>query len=129
MGFVGSRAGPAPASRRYSAGQERHAVRMVFALREELGGSAGTVARVACQLGCGVGSLRCWVAQAEVGAGAGAGVTASGSAVLRRLRQKSRELRRANGILRRAAVFFGAEPGRRQPAHQHPLKSAAIFCR
>ena len=50
MGFMGTRAGPA-ASRRYSAEQKQHAGRMVFALRAELGTSAGTVARVARQLG------------------------------------------------------------------------------
>ena len=114
MGPMDSGTGPAPTSRRYSAGQKQHAVRMVFALREELGGSAGMIARVARQLGCGVGSLRRWAAQAEVGAGAGAGVTTSESAELKRLRQENRELRSANGILQRAAVFFGAEPDRRQ---------------
>ena len=87
---------------------------MVFALREELGASAGTVLRVARQLGCGVESLRRWVAQAEIDAGAGAGVTSAESAEVKRLRQENRGLRRANEILQRAAVFFGAEPGRRQ---------------
>ena len=114
MGSVDSRAGPTPTSRRYSAEEKQHAVRMVFALREELGSSAGTVVRVARQLGYGVESLRRWVAQAEVDAGAGAGVTTSESAGLKRLRQENRELRRANEILQRAAVFFGAELDRRQ---------------
>ena len=34
-----------PTSRRYSLEQKGHAVRMVFALREELGSSSGTVTR------------------------------------------------------------------------------------
>ena len=89
-------------------------MRMVFALREELGASAGTVTRVARQLGYGVESVRKWVARAEVDAGARAGLTSAESEELRRLRQENRELRRANEILQRAAVFFGAEPGRRQ---------------
>jgi len=49
-------------SRRYCDEQKKHAVRMVFALREELGTSSGTVTRVARQLGYGEESLRRWVA-------------------------------------------------------------------
>ncbi len=101
-------------SRRYSDEQKKHAVRMVFALREELGTSSGTVTRVARQLGYGEESLRRWVAQAEVDAGSRAGVSTVESVELKRLRQENRELRRANEILQRAAVFFGAELDRRQ---------------
>ncbi len=85
-----------------------------MALREEMGSSVGTVARVARQLGYGEESLRRWVAQAEVDAGTRAGVSTAESVELRRLRQENRELRRANEILQRAAVFFGAELDRRQ---------------
>ena len=87
---------------------------MVFALREELSTSAGTVTRVARQLGYGEESLRRWVAQAEVDAGSRAGVSTAEGEELKRLRQENRELRRANEILQRAAVFFGAELDRRQ---------------
>ena len=87
---------------------------MVFALREELGTSAGTVTRVARQLGYGPESLRRWVAQAEIDAGTRAGVSTADNAELKKLRQENRELRRANEILQRAAVFFGAELDRRQ---------------
>ena len=114
MGFMDTEAGPSATSRRYSAEQKQHAVRMVFALREELGTSAGTVARVARQLGYGVESLRRWVAQAEIDAGTRAGVSTAESEELKKLRQENRELRRANEILQRAAVFFGAELDRRQ---------------
>ncbi len=94
-------------SRRYSDEQKKHAVRMVFALREELGTSSGTVTRVARQLGYGEESLRRWVAQAEVDAGSRTGVSTVESEELKRLRQENRELRRANEILQRAAVFSG----------------------
>ena len=114
MGSMDAEPGRAPTSRRYSAEQKQHAVRMVMALREELGSSAGTVARVARQLGYGEESLRRWVARAEIDAGTRAGVSTAESAELRRLRQENRELRRANEILQRAAVFFGAELDRRQ---------------
>ena len=114
MGAMDADVRQGPTSRRYSPGQKEHAVRMVFALREELGASAGTVARVARQLGYGVESVRKWVAQAEIDAGARAGLTSAEGEELKRLRQENRELRRANEILQRAATFFGAELDRRQ---------------
>ena len=114
MGFMDAEPGWAPTSRRYSAEQKQHAVRMVLALREELGTSAGTVTRVARQLGYGEESLRRWVAQAEIDVGARAGVSTAESAELKRLGQENRELRRANEILQRAAVFSGKGLDRRQ---------------
>jgi len=98
---------PAPTSRRYSAEQKRYAVRMVLALGEDLGTSVGTVTRVARRLGYGLESVRRWVAQAEIDAGRRTGVSAAESEELKRLSQKNRELRRANEIGQRAAVFFG----------------------
>lgn len=114
MGSMDAEIRPAATSRRYSPEQKDQAVRMVLALREELGTSAGTVSRVARQLGYGVESVRKWVAQAEIDAGTRAGVTSAESEELKRLRQENRELRRANEILQRAATFFGAELDRRQ---------------
>ena len=114
MGSMDSEMKPTPTSRRYSAEQKQHAVRMVMALREELGSSAGTVARVARQLGYGEESLRRWVAQAETDAGTRAGVSTAESVELRRLGQENRELRRANEIGQRAAVFSGEGLDRRQ---------------
>ncbi len=52
-----------PQSRRYTPREKEQAVRMVHALREELGTSQGTVKRVADQLGYGVESVRGWVKQ------------------------------------------------------------------
>ena len=114
MGSMDAELRRAATSRRYSPEQKEQAVRMVLALRAELGTSAGTVARVARQLGYGVESVRNWVRQAEIDAGDRAGVTSAESGELRRLRQENRELRRANDILQRAAAFFGAELDRRQ---------------
>ena len=68
MGAMDADVRRAATSRRYSAEQKEHAVRMVLALRAELGTSAGTVTRVARQLGYGVESVRKWVAQAEIDA-------------------------------------------------------------
>ena len=113
MGFMDAELRPAATSRRYSAEQKDQALRMVLALRAELGTSAGTVTRVARQLGYGVESVRKWVAQAEIDAGMRGGMTSAESEELKRLRQENRELRRANEILQRAATFFGAELDRR----------------
>jgi transposase len=98
-----------PTTRRYSSEEKAAAVRMVRTLREELGTSQGTVARVARQLGYGVESVRSWVRQADIDDGHAPGVTTAESAKLKELEQEIRELKRANEILKRAASFFGAE--------------------
>ena len=98
-----------PTTRRYSPEERAAAVRMVRALRAELGSEHGTVQRVATQLGYGTESVRLWVRQADIDDGHAPGVTSSESARMRELEQENRELRRANEILKRAASFFGAE--------------------
>ena len=85
------------------------AVRMVRALRAELGTEQGTVQRVARQLGYGVESVRMWVRQADIDEGLAPGVSTAESARVKELEQENRELKRANEILKRAASFFGAE--------------------
>jgi transposase len=103
-----------PTTRRYSAEEKAAAVRMVRALRAETGMTHGAVRRVAQQLGYGMESVRTWVKQADVDEGVRAGVTTSEAERVKALEQEVRELRRANEILKRAAVFFGAELDRQQ---------------
>src|SRR5665811_728262 len=98
-----------PTTRRYTPEEKEQAVRMVRALRAELGTSQGTVKRVARQLGYGVESVRSWVKQAEIDGGETRGVTTSETAHIRQLEQENRELKRANAILRSAPAFFAAE--------------------
>lgn len=98
--------------RRYSGEEKAAAVRMVRTLRAELGTSQGTVQRVADQLGYGIESVRSWVRQADIDDGVKVGVTTDEQARMKALEQENRELKRANEILKRAASFFGAEPGR-----------------
>jgi transposase len=98
-----------PTSRRYSPQEKEQAVRMVRALREELGTSQGTVKRVAEQLGYGVESVRGWVKQADIDGGVTPGTTTGEQARIDALEQENRELKRANAILRSSATFFAAE--------------------
>ena len=98
-----------PTTRRYSSEEKAAAVRMVRALRAELGTAQGTVQRVATQLGYGVESVRTWVRQADIDEGLTPGVSTAESARLKELEQENRELKRTNEILKRAASFFGAE--------------------
>src|ERR1700737_4469591 len=85
------------------------AVRMVRALRSELGTEHGTVHRVARQLGYGIESVRAWVRQADIDDGYTPGVSTAEAQRIKDLEQENRELKRANEILKRAASFFGAE--------------------
>ena len=98
-----------PTTRRYSDGEKKQAVRLVRQLRAELGTDHGTVQRVADQLGIGPESLRAWVRQADIDAGAKPGVTSAEAARIKELEQENRELRRANAILKTASAFFAAE--------------------
>ena len=68
------------------------------------------MARVAELLGIGTPeTVRKWVRQAEIDAGARPGVTSEESGDLKRLKRENAELRRANAILKAASAFFAAE--------------------
>jgi transposase len=91
------------------------AVRMVAQVRPEYPSDWPAICAVAAKLGVGSAeTLRKWVRQAEVDAGARPGVTSEESAEMRRLKRENAELRRANEILKAASAFFAAELDRPQ---------------
>jgi len=97
-----------PTQRRYPPEIKERAVRMVQELRREDPADQNVLSRVARQLDVGLESLRSWVKQAEVDAGARPGLSTTEQAELTEMRREIRELRQANEILRAAAAFFGA---------------------
>ncbi len=104
-----------PVQRRYPPELKERAVRLVFETAAEQGEWHGAVGKVAKQLGIGPESLRHWVHQEEIDRGARTGLTTEERARMKELEREVRELRRANEILKSAAVFFGAELDRRSP--------------
>jgi transposase len=85
------------------------AVRMVLEVRAETGEKHGAVTRIAKQLGVGTESLRQWVNQADVDAGARGGTSTADAQRIFELEREVRELRRANDILKAASIFFATE--------------------
>src|SRR5215210_7533313 len=77
-----------PTTRRYSEEEKAAAVRMVRALRAELGIDHGTVQRVATQLGYGTESVRLWVRQADIDDGHARGVSTAEAARVKELEQE-----------------------------------------
>jgi len=110
--------GQNPSSKRYPPELKERAVRMVKDLRQQDPGDKAVISRVARQLGVGDESLRAWVKQSEIDAGARAGLSTDEQAELKELRKEVSELRRSNDILQAAASFMSnprlcaAGPGR-----------------
>lgn len=100
----------AKSSRRYPEELKARAVQMVADLHDGSTSEWDAMRRVADLLGVGTAeTVRKWVRQAEIDAGARAGQTSEESEVLRKLRRENAELKRANAILKAASVFFAAE--------------------
>jgi len=88
---------------------------MVAEVRPNYESEWAAINAVAQKLGIGTAeTLRKWVRQAEINAGARAGVSTEEAAEIKRLRREVAELRRANEILKAASVFFAAELDRPQ---------------
>jgi len=104
-----------PAPRKYPDELRERAVRMVLQIQRESGRSKGAIAGVAAKLGINRETLRNWVRQAEVDAGARPGTTSEDARRIAELEREIRELRRANEILKAASAFFAKELDPRLP--------------
>jgi transposase len=101
----------ASTSKRYPVELRERAVRMVAEVRGDHESEWAAMTRVAELLGVGTPeTIRKWVRQAEVDAGARPGVTAEDSAEVKRLKRENAELKRANAILKAASAFFASMP-------------------
>ena len=97
------------APRKYPEELRERSIRLALDARKDPASRPGACRRIGQQLGINPETLRGWVTQAEVDAGARPGTTTAEAARLAELEREVRELRRANAILRSASVFFAAE--------------------
>jgi len=85
------------------------AVHLVFEHEREYPSQWAAISSVATKLGMTPETLRKWVRRAQTDEGLRPGLTTTEREQMKALERESRELRRANEILKAAAVFFGAE--------------------
>jgi transposase len=91
-------------------------VRMVAeAIHEQGGNRYGVIPRIARQLGVGAESLRTWVVQDEKDSGRRPGSTTQEQQRIKELEKETRELKRANEILKAASAFFARDLDPRLP--------------
>ena len=103
-----------PRHSRYSPEVRERAVRMVQEHAREYPSQWGAIASIAQNIGCSGETLRKWLRQAERDVGERPGLATEEQERLKVLERESRELRRANEILRKASAYFAqAELGRR----------------
>jgi transposase len=100
------------APKKYPDELRERAVRLTLEARKDPATAVGAIKRVADQLGIHPEALRGWVKRAEIDGGLQPGTTTAEAARIAELEREVRELRRANGILKSAAVFFAAESDR-----------------
>ena len=85
------------------------AVGMVFDNRDDYPSQWAAIRSIAEKFGIHRETLRAWVRKAEVDGGIRPGLKSDERERMKQLERENAELRRANEILKRAAVFFGAE--------------------
>lgn len=106
-----------PAPRKYPAELRERARRLVAEARTEDPTLSvnQAVKRIGSMVGVNPDTLRGWVKQADIDAGARPGVTTSDAAMIKKLEAENRELKRANEILLAASSFFARELDPRLP--------------
>ena len=84
-------------------------MRLVFEHEREYNSQWAAICSISSKLGMTAETLRKWVRRAETDEGRRGGLTTAERERMKQLERENRELRRANEILKAAAVFFGAE--------------------
>lgn len=113
----------ASTSKRYPVELRERAVRMVSEVRGDHESEWAAMTRVAELLGVGTPeTVREWVRQSEVDAGARPGVASGDSAEVKRLKRENAELKRANAILKSASAFFAARHCADRGLHRQPCR-------
>ena len=100
---------------KYSPELRERAVALVFEQVGEYRSQWEAICSIAAKVNVSSETLRKWVRQAEVDAGARAGTSSTDTEELTRLRREVAELRRANEILKAASAFFARELDPRLP--------------
>ena len=90
----------------YSPEVRERAVRMVLTSEHEHPSRWAALVSVLSKIGCTPETLRAWVNKMEVDSGKKSGVTSYASAKIKELERENRELKQANEILKKAAVFL-----------------------
>ena len=96
---------------RYPQELREGAVRLVLEHQDEHSSQWAAICSIAAKFGVSAETLRNWVRRAETDEGLWPGLTSDECERLKALEREVRELRRANEILKSAAVFFGSMPG------------------
>jgi len=94
---------------RYSPELRERAVKLFFDHKSEYQTEWKAMQSISQRLGMSAESLRTWIRRTEIDTGERPGLTTDERVRLKALEKENRELRRANEILKDAAVFFATE--------------------